>query len=87
MKAYVKMQKKTIKKLGDIEIQKLKNHYHKGDVDINKIVVSNKVCFGKKRFKDFIGYKETKRIDLYVYFSQKWLQVEKALIKLNIYRF
>ena len=66
------MQKKTIKKLGDIEIQKLKNHYHKGDVDTNKIVVSNKVCFGKKRFKDFIGYKETKRKkDLYVYFSQK----------------
>ena len=65
------MQKKTIKKLGDIEIQKLKNHYHKGDVDINKIVVSNKVCFGKKRFKGFIGYKEAKKIDLYVYFSQK----------------
>ena len=31
-----------------------------------KIVLSNKVSFGKKVFKYFIDYK-----DLYVYFSQK----------------
>ena len=28
------------------------------NTDTNKIVVSNKVCFGKKRFKYFIGCKE-----------------------------
>ena len=65
MKAYIKM-KKTIIKFGDIEIQKQKFHQHKRpisikDVDINKIVVSNKVFFGKKGFKYFIGYKDTKK--------------------------
>ena len=29
---------------------------------INKIVVSKKVCFGKKWFKYFIGYKDAKKI-------------------------
>ena len=28
------------------------------DVDINKIVVSNKLPFGKQDFKYFIGYKD-----------------------------
>ena len=34
------------------------------NIDINKIVVSNKVYFGKKKkaFKYFIGYKDTKKI-------------------------
>ena len=50
-------------KFGDIEIQKQKFHQHKGpisikNIDINKIVVSNKVSFGKKGFKYFIGYKD-----------------------------
>ena len=58
--------KKTIIKFGDIEIQKQKFQQHKRpisikDVDINKIVVSNKVFFGKKGFKYFIGYKDTKK--------------------------
>ena len=44
---------KTIIKFSDIEIQKQKFHQHKlpisiKDVDINKIVVSNKVSFSKK---------------------------------------
>ena len=61
---------------GIIEIQKQKFHQHKRpismkNVDINKIVVSNKVSFGKKVFKYFIGYKDAKKIDLYVYFSEK----------------
>ena len=51
---------KTIMKFGDIEIEKQKFHHHKRsisikNVDINKIVVSNKVSFGKKGFKYFIG--------------------------------
>ena len=67
---------KTIIKFGDIEIEKQKFHQNKKpisikNIDINKIVVSNKISFGKKRFKYFIGYKYTEKIDLYVYFSQK----------------
>ena len=63
-------------KFGDIEIQKQKYHQHKRpiyvkNIDSNKIVVFNKVFFGKKRFKYFIGYKDAKKIDPYVYFSPK----------------
>ena len=63
-------------KFGDIEIQKQKYCQHKGpisikNIDNNKIVVSNKVSFGKKGLKYFIGYKDAKKLNLYVYFSQK----------------
>ena len=42
--------KKTMIKLGDIEIEKQEFHQNKRptsirNIDINKIVVSNKVCF------------------------------------------
>ena len=48
------MEKATIK-FGNIETQKQKFHQHKQpisikNIDIHKIVVSNKVSFGKKRF-------------------------------------
>ena len=51
---------------GDTEIEKHKFHNHKNlipiyDVDINKIIVSNRVSFGKKGFKYFIGYKDNKK--------------------------
>ena len=51
---------KTFTKLGYIEIKKLKFHQHKRpisikDIDSNEIVVSNKISFGKKRSKYFIG--------------------------------
>ena len=54
-------------KFGDIEIQKQKRHQHKApisikNIDINKIVVSNKVCFCKNAFKYFIGYRDGKKI-------------------------
>ena len=50
---------KAIIKFEDIEIEKQKFHQHKRpisikNIDINKIVVSNKVSFGKKSFKYFI---------------------------------
>ena len=53
-------------KFGDIEIQKQKLHQHKAptaikNMDINKIGISNKVSFGKKFFKYFIGYKDGKK--------------------------
>ena len=69
------MEKTTIK-FGDIEIEKQKFRQHKipisiKNIDINEIVLSNKISFGKKGFKYFIGYKEAKKSDLYMYFSQK----------------
>ena len=53
-------------KFSDIEIQKQKFHQHNGpifikNININKIVVSNKVSFGKKGFKYFIGYTDAKK--------------------------
>ena len=70
------MKKKTIIKLGDIEIQKQKFNQNKGaisikNVDIDKIVVSNKVSFDKKGFKYFIGYKNAKKIRLLCIFLTK----------------
>ena len=58
MYAFIRIEK--IIKFGDIEIQKQKYHQHKElisikNLDINKIVVSNKVSFGKKGFKCLIG--------------------------------
>ena len=54
MKIYIKMDK-TIIKFVDIEIKKQKLQQNKGpistaNIDINKIVVSNKFSFSKKRF-------------------------------------
>ena len=53
-------------KFGDIEIKKQKFHQHKESIsikntDINRITVSNKVCFGEKGFKCFIGYKKAEK--------------------------
>ena len=67
---------KTIIKFGKIDIQKQKFHQHKrpisiNDIDIHKMIVSNKFSFGKKGFKYFIGYKDDKKIYPYAYFSQK----------------
>ena len=64
LKSYLKMEK-TVIKFGDIEIQKQKFHQPKGpnsikNADIDDIVVSNRVFFGKKAFKYFIGYKDAK---------------------------
>ena len=58
-------------KSDDTEIEKHKFHQHKStfsidNININKIVVHNKVRFGKKDFKYFIGY-----IYLYAYSFQK----------------
>ena len=47
-------------------ILKLKNQHKSpisiNDVDFSKIVVSNKVNFGKKGFRYFIGYKNGKKV-------------------------
>ena len=67
---------RTLIKIGDIKIEKQKFYQYKRpisikNIDINKIVVSNKVYFGKNGFKYFIGYKDAKKYDLYAYFFQK----------------
>ena len=54
------MKKKTVAKFGDIEIKKQKFQQYKRpilttNIDINKVVVSNKISFCKNNFKYFIG--------------------------------
>ena len=54
-------------KFGDIEIQKQKLHQYKvpfsiKNIDIKKIVVSNKVSFSKTGSEYFIGYQDIKKI-------------------------
>ena len=53
------MEKKTIK-FGDIKFEKQKFHQpiSTKNRDINKIVISNKAFFRRKRFIYFIGYKD-----------------------------
>ena len=68
-------------KFDDNEIEKDKFHQHKSPIlinkiDINKIVVSNKVTVGKQDLKYFIGYKDAKKLDLYSYFFQKCVHIE-----------
>ena len=81
MKAYIKIEK--IIKFFGFKIVKRKFHQHNEptsikNIDINKIVISNKVSFGKKGFEYFIGYNDAKKLDLYVYFSQKSLHIDKG---------
>ena len=64
LKPYIKMEK--------IMIKIINQKY------INDIVVYNEVSFGKKGFKYFIGYKDAKELDHYVYFSPKQC-IEKRL--------
>ena len=75
---------KTIKKFGGIKIEKPKFHQDKRpisikNIDIDKILVSNKVSFDKKGFKYFNGYKNTQKNNpLYIYLFQKWVHIEEA---------
>ena len=76
-------------KFGNTEIEKQNFYQQKSfilvkNIDIDKIVVSNKVSFGKKGFKYFIGYKDGKKFDFYAYVCQKCVYKEETLMKLNI---
>ena len=60
------MDKKIIK-FDDTEIEEYEFHQYESpistnNIDINKIVVSNKFTFGKQDFKYFIGYRDNKEI-------------------------
>ena len=41
------------------------------NIDINKIVESNRISFVKEDFKYFIGYNDAKKLDLSAYSFQK----------------
>ena len=67
---------KNIIKFDDTEIEEYKFHQYESpilikDIDINERVLSNKFPFGKQDFEYFIGYKDNKKLDLYVYSFQK----------------
>ena len=72
LKPSIKVDKKIIK-FDDTKIGKSNFHQYKSsnlinNIDkivneiVNKIVVSNKISFGKKDFKYFIGYKDANKI-------------------------
>ena len=50
----------------------IKDLFQKKCIDIQKVIIGNNVSFCKKGFKYFIGYKDAKKLDLYVYYYQKW---------------
>ena len=83
LKAQIKLEKIIIKS-GDTEIQKQKFYQHKGPIsikntDINKIVVSNKVFFGKKDLNISLVIKMIKKLDPYIHSSPKNECIQKRL--------
>ena len=57
----------------------IKNLLQKKYIDINKMVVSNKVSFDKKGIKYFIGYKDAKKIKNFMYISPKKECIQKRV--------
>ena len=58
------------------------------DIDINKVVVSNKLPFGKQDFKFFVGYKDSeKKLDVYTYYIHKSFYVKEILMKIDVFIF
>ena len=80
--------KKIIKfddtEIAEYEFHKCKRPVSINDMEINKIVVSNKIPFGKQDFKYFIGYKDDKKLYLYAYSIHKWVYIEQNFVKLNV---
>ena len=75
---------KTVITFGDIEIEKQKFHQLKRpipikNIDINKVVVSKKISFGKKCFKYFIAFKDAKKIRPLCTFLSKNECIQKRL--------
>ena len=73
---------------------KKKNHQYKRpistdniDDDDDKLVVSETTSFEKNRLKYFIHYEDTTKLDLYSYFFQESVHIEKILIKLYVWLF
>ena len=54
------------------------------DIDINKIIVSKKVSYGKKVFKYFIGYEDDEKFMPFCIMLPKIGGYRKIIMKLNI---
>ena len=72
------------KKSYDTEIKEYKYHQNKipisiKHIDISKIVVSNKLPFGKQDFKYFIGYKDSEKIRPLCKFPPQMIICEKNI--------
>ena len=83
---------KIIIKFDDIKIAKQKYHQDKRpisikNVNIDKIIVCNKVLLVKKDLNILLAMKMPEKLDLYMYFSPKCMHIEKPLMKLNSYLF
>ena len=81
---------KAIIKFDDIKVPKQKFHQHNRpislqNVDIDKIVVSNKVPFSEKGFKYFLGNKDTKNINPLCVFLPQMTAYRKDFDEINIY--
>ena len=89
LKPYIKLDKKTIE-FDNTRIEKYEFHQYKSpilikDIDINEIVISNKICFGKQDFKYFIGYKVAKKIKpLCIFCSRMSMYKRDFFIKMKI---
>ena len=81
LKAYIKMEKTTIK-FGNIEIKKKKITNIK-DLSQQKIQILIRHPLVKTILNISLVVKILK-LDLYVYFSQKCVRIEETLMKLNI---
>ena len=82
---------KEIIKFDDTEIEEYKFHQNKStisrnDIDINKIVVSNKFPLGKQHFKYFIGTKDSEKIrPLCILYSQMIIYIRNFHENRHIY--
>ena len=75
----------------NIKIEKQELYYNKSpasiyNVDINKIILTNKIPFVQKRFEDFIGYENDyeKVMPLWVKFPKMNAYIETISMKQNI---
>ena len=84
MQAYIKMEKDL--KFGDIEIQKQNFHQHQGLISIKSIDINKRVrsLLVKKGLNISLAAEILKILNLYAYFSQKWVHIEKTFMKLNL---
>ena len=70
------------------EIEKFRYPHQKililmDDVDIGKVILSNKVSC-KKCYKYFVGYKDDENVNPQCIIFHKWVGVQKVLMKLNV---
>ena len=78
-----KIKKTDYKRFGNIEIEKQKFHQDKStilieNIDVNKIIVSNKVSFGEKGFKCSINNKDAKN-QAFMHISSKDKCIQKRV--------